>query len=247
MKDNSPVAFPSIMSTEMARAIVRQASEIDRAKSLVDANEPPFEIQVITLSTTELGTAKTIELPFKIGFGFRSVFVRDATDSNVQVSLRPYGPDQVNGDIPLKYNDSVVFPTRIPQAVLTWSAQTSKTMTLVFFLNGEFRSGSQVSSTAGGVSVTTGTAMAPSAPVAVGITAVQLLAASSTRKKATIGNPLGSGINLWISGTSAVTNAAGGFPGILLEPGDYYEFLNQGTLFGIASAASVNVTIQTET
>ena len=96
------------------------------------------------------------------------------------------------------------------------------------------------------MTVITGDAWTSGAPVACTTTAAQIVAASATRKMATIGNPRTSGVDVWIGGASTVDAEGGATPGILLEPGDYYEYRGQGALYGITAAGTCNVTVQTE-
>lgn len=216
-----------VMTLEMARQILKIASQQDTAAIMAAQADRSLETVVITIA---LDTATPIQTPYRVSFPFRSVFVRSATDSSVQVSLRPNTSDSIQGDIPLKNNDSIVFPSPLAEAYLTWTAQAGKSMTLVFFVSGEFRTGTQVSSTSGGVSITDGDAVSNQATATV-TTVAQLFAADTSRKKMMIVNA--SGVKIYL-GDVTTTDDSGTKIGIPMNPGDTYAWENTSACFAVS-------------
>jgi len=198
--------------------------------------------------TLDLTTAVSDQNPEVISFPFNGYVVESATDDSVslKLALNSYSKENTSQYKILKNNDSADSDTTFRKGFLMWDAQPGKTVTLVFFLGVKFRPGSLRSVLSGGVSVTTGSGMTPESPVAVTSAATLLQAANSNRKMLTVGNPRNSGNDMWVSGTTALTDENGAFPGVLLEPGDYYEFRGQGALYGITTSGTVNATLQTE-
>lgn len=206
-------------------------------------SELPFSIVEINLAEE-----RTIYDPLRISFPFRSVFVQAATDPNVELKLALGKRSLANlqDALPLKVNQYQNFGFMRGDAYLYWDAQPGKKMILIFVRDGDIKPGSTIQVTSGGVAITSGASMTPATPVSVTVTATKILSAASDRKKATIGNPRSSGVDVWVSGTSAVTTELGALPGILLEPGDYFEYDGQGDLYGITAGGSVALTLNVE-
>lgn len=217
---------PSIISNVLEREF-----EVDRAAIADGSNSPPLDIMVVDIDLT---TARTIENPYTIGFPFKSVFVRNATDSSVSIKLRPWSSDSLQGDITLKNNDSFLFGLSVARAFLSWGAQSGKTIQLIFSLRGEFRSGSQVSSTSGGVSISRGSAQSTSTFTFTAATATQIFSSNTTRKLGTWVNETGA--TVWI-GPSTVTNS-GSTKGVPVAPGQTLQWENSASLYGYSVAGS---------
>jgi len=219
-----------IMTRDLAAALLREMKLLKQAEIFEGNSGSPFEIQTMTLA---LDTAVTIGNPYKIGFPFKSVFVRTATDGSVAVTLRPQTPDSYQSGADLRLNDSLDFDQQQSQAYLTWTAQAGKSITLVFFVNASFQSGSQVSQTAGGVAIVDGSAFVESYPTLSAATAGVLLSTDTTRKIATIRNYSGQSIYV---GSSAITNS-GATIGEEIAPNGTFYWRNTATLYGYAATA----------
>lgn len=202
----------NFLSPEQAKAIVDGLSEAGRAALLLNSIDAPFEVAVMDFALT---TAQLETNPFQIGFPFRSVFVRDASDSTAEISLKVNSRDSGQGAIAIRRNDSIVFPRQQARGFLHWDAQSGKTMQLVFFVSGEFRSGSQISETGGGVAIVDGSA-ATQENATISATAAALLSADTDRKKAIIVNY--DAIDMYIGGDSSVTANAGASKQGLIVP-----------------------------
>lgn len=118
-----------------------------------------------------------------------------------------------------------------------WAAQSGKTITLQFFLNSDFRSGSQISQNSGGVSIVEGTSSSFASTTLSAATAAALgLGALSTRNVATYYNDTGA--VLFVGSDATVTNA-GATKGIPVQPGDSIVWKNTAALYGYSVAGGV--------
>lgn len=178
-----------------------------------------------------LSVARDINNPFEVLFPFRSVFVEQASDANTFFYLKPSNREDMQKPFRMGLKDSWGLPYQLPKCYLHWDAQVGKSVELVFFADGEFRSGSQISVTSGGVSITEGSTVTGPTQVilAAGVAAIiapQLL----TRKIATIQNK--SGGDLFI-GAASVT-ATGATEGIKVSNGNVIEWRNTGAIYGFS-------------
>lgn len=191
------------------------------------------EVRSLTLS---LDTAVLSTQPYAISFPFRSLYVVDATDSNVEISLRIATIDSFQDAIPLRENTSYVLPFSTSKAFLHWSAQTSKTIKILFFVHGEFSTNTVQSIQSGSVTTSDGVTVTEVAKATVATTAGALFAADSTRTKMLISN-FGA-VDIFLGGTSAVTLDTGGFPGIKLSPGSSFAWETVAACYAISNGVS---------
>ena len=213
------------MDPVTARLLVEKASELTLAQEYEASVDRPYKIQVLTI---DLSTQRLSTDPYKIGFQFQSVFVRDASDTATEVSMRPITRDDLQGAVPLRKNDALDFGQTINEAYLHWAAQTGKSVTLVFFLDAQFRSGSQLSQNAGGISINDGSAFTTARVDLTAATATAVVAANTSRKVASIQNNTGS--DVWF-GNASVANSGANL-GIKVGAGDVFEWRNTAALYG---------------
>lgn len=177
---------------------------------------------------------------YKVGRPFKSVFVATATDGNVVVQLIP-GAQNANSfqggnlvGVPLSLKDSFIAGRPQADGLIVWNNQPGKSITLVFALNSEVRSGSQTTTISGGVTTTDGSsvnstplgAAGTSGNLAATAAAAVLCPANSSRKVTTV----------QVSGGSARVGDASvalGGPGILVSGGDKFQWRNTGALYWI--------------
>ena len=216
----------------LARGDAQQQANIFRGNT-----QRPFAIQSMTLP---LDTAAGVGNPYKIGFPFRSIFVRTATDSITTVSLQPDSIDSFQSAVPLTINDSMDFETVVSSAFLTWTAQAGKTITLVFFVDAAFRSGSQLSVSSGGVSISEGTAVTTTLKTFVAATQLSVFASSTLRKVGTFQNNTGNSV--WM-GPTGVTNS-GSSIGIEVPAGGTFIWKNTAQLFGYSVLGGTGVIME---
>lgn len=217
----------AIMTQEMARAILGQVQDAARARIFEGTTQQPQQIQKIVLDLT---TARLETQPYQIKFPFRSFYVQDATDTIANIFVKPTTQDSVQSFFTVKKNDSWASDYPISSAFLHWDAQSGKSITLVFFSEAEFRSGSQISVTGGGVSIVEGSTYSQAALTFVAATQLQIFAADTTRKVGTFQNKTGASV--WVGG-AAVTNTTAYYE--VLNGADFI-WKNTGILYGYSVA-----------
>jgi hypothetical protein len=210
---------------DFAKSLLDRAGELGQAQILEGSTQAPLSIIPLTLA---LDTARLSSDPYKIGFPFKSIYVSAATDATTSVNFKPVTRDEVQGAIPLTLKDAHSFQKMINQGFLYWSAQPGKTITLMLLVDSEFRSGSQINLTAGGVSVTEGSSSTLVSVNLSAATAAIIVPQNVSRFASTIQNQTGG--DLWI-GDSTVTNA-GATQGIKIANGDSVNWRNTGALYG---------------
>jgi len=253
MDDQNKSITSLTIELRQAKDILNQILTKFYAQTRYSSDAVPFRQQrfVLSLDRNDPTTGEprgTISNPYKIGIPVTAIRCEDATDNSTEIKISMNGDStqQLENYTVMKKNDTVNFDTPAKSLYLTWDAQAAKTITLIAYVDVHFESGTQVSSIAGGVNITTGSGMTPETPVSVSSTATLIASADSDRKNLTVGNPRTSGIDIWVSGTSAVTSEGGANPGVLLEPGDYFVYQGQGDFYGISASGTCSVSIQKE-
>ena len=217
------------MDLDAAKALLERASELSQAQIIEGSTQRPFEMQSITLDLT---TARSVNDPFKIGFPYASLFVRSTTDSTVSVSFKPGSRDEFQSAVSIKQNDSMHFDRQMSEGYLYWTAQSGKSITIVFFVTARFQSGSQLVINAGGISIADGDTMSLNSVNLSAATAAAIAPALSTRRVATLQNQTGA--DLWV-GDSTVTNS-GATQGIKIADGATFYWRNLAALYGYSVA-----------
>lgn len=201
-----------------------------------NADQQPTDIQTVTIDLT---TARTLANPIRIGFPFKSYFVVASTGgANATFNLHYSTQDISAVGIPLSIKDSGILEFPVRQAYLTNAAQ-SGTMTILFSVTTEFRSGSQISLSSGGVSITEGSTLSTRTNVGLTLTsstASIILPADSSRKVETIQNFTGQ--TLWL-GDSTVTDLSGAKPGIQINDGDIFIWKNTAALYAYQNGSTL--------
>lgn len=207
---------------------LKMSAEIRRA-----SDQRPFQMQKVVIDLT---TARTESNAYILSLPMRSIFVRDATDSiaNVNLSMNDSDAQAVANAISLKINDSVDFGSQVSKIALTWEAQSGKSMTIYVFTEAAFRSGSQLSLSAGGVSINDGTSFTTTVVTLTAATASPLFASSSTRKIGIWRNDTGA--DVWL-GPSTVTNS-GSTKGFRVAAGETFQWRNTAALYAYSVGGS---------
>lgn len=200
----------------------RRSSQAQIAEGHAFGHKP---IQKIVIA---LDTEYTEQNPFPVPFPFRSVFVSAATDTSVTVYLRPNQPDPSSEDVPLTKKDSIDFSEAIAKGFLFWTAQPGKSITLHFFRDAAFRSGSQISQNSGGVSVSEGSNVGVPARKALTPGAAVSIAQNTNRFALTVYND--SPDTVYWAGDNTVTDS-GATKGMPLAPGASIKFLNTAAVY----------------
>lgn len=217
------------MTSEIAKAILMDMKLQRRAEIFDGTTVNPFEVQSLTL---DLSTARLSTDPLLIGFPFRSLFMRSATDNSVAVTFRPQTRDSFQSGVDLKLNDSLDFDIQQSGGYLSWAAQSGKSITIVFFVNARFVSGSQVSQTAGGVAIVDGSSFTRTVTTLAAATATSILSTDTTRKISNIQNNTGASIFV---GDSTITGS-GATVGYEVAAGSTFQWRNTAQLYAYSVA-----------
>lgn len=218
-----------VMNKTLAELILDSGYQNMEAALFKDKQALPFGIQSVTLS---LNTARDIGNPYKILFPHKSFYVVSATDVSTTVNYLPTTENSFQSALPIKQNDVWTSDRLISQGFLTWSAQTGKSITIVFFVESEFKSGSQISVTGGGVSLVDGSALVQSNPTLSAATITQILTSDTSRKVSFIQNLTGASI--WVGG-SAVSNT-GSNRGLEITNNAVFEWRATAALYAYSVA-----------
>jgi hypothetical protein len=220
------------------RALIKMADALDLARMAQNIENPSQEIQVFTI---DLGQPATEQRPFKVDFPFKSIFIRDATDTSVQIFLKPMTDNTSQGAVAMKINDSMTFGSRM-RASLFWNTQPSKTMTIVVLAASQFSSGTLNSQNAGGVSINDGSSATLAAVTLVAATVAAIVPVDTTRKTALVQNKTGSDLYL---GVDNQVLPSGTNEGILISAGQTITWRNTAALWAY-SVTGGKVTVLSE-
>lgn len=216
-----------IITPEVAQNIIDRLNEAANAKIFQGNTQRPFSVQSITLNLTT-GSVN----PYKIGGAFRSVFVVSATDTSTTINLQPNSADSYQSAIPMKLNDAWSSEYPISEAYLSWSAQSGKSITILLFVDSEFRPGSQISVVGGGVSISEGSAFTTSQVSLTAATATLVAASNSSRKLTSFQNNTGGPV--WFGGSSVSNTGAN--QGQRCEAGAIFYWRNSAALYAYSVA-----------
>lgn len=218
-----------VMTTQEAALLLNHALQLRNAQFFRNTKDNPVSVFPITLDLT---TAKHVNSPFIVGFPFKSFYVAHATDTNVVVEMKVNSNDEQQGKFPIRKNDAWASDSFVNKGFLSWEAQSGKSITIVFFLDSNFQSGSQISVTGGGVSIVDGSTISIPAKVtlAAGV-AGQIAPALSTRKVATIENT--SGADIYIGGATVNGTTV---RGIRVPADGIVKWQNTGALYAWSAA-----------
>jgi hypothetical protein len=217
----------------LAAAFTKALSD-QRKNEIIDGrNEDREVLRKVVLSSAQLGTARLEENTsgwFKIPFEFKSVRVQAASGADVYVELVVGKNILGRSSARLRLNDTIDLGY-LRQGWLWWPAQSGESMEIIFGVDINFRQGSQISQSSGGVTISEGTDLETVAVATVTSTAAALVATDTTRVVSTIQNNGGVDIFLGDSTVTALT-------GIKLAPGGIYDHKNADALYAITSGAS---------
>lgn len=204
------------------RAILagNRAKEDAEIFGAINLNEQEFRVITIPLTTAALDTN-----PYVVGFPFRSFIVLDATDSNVSVDIRMNTRDTFQDKLTVKRGGTMKLPAPISKAYISWAAQSGKTITIGFFVRGEFATNILNLVNSGGVVISEGGSHSLGAITLVAATATVIFSADTTRTCGTFRNE--SGASIWV-GPSTVLNTTG----FEVKTGEIFEWKNTSALYG---------------
>lgn len=214
------------MSNVDAKARVQQKRQDSNAYVRDLQQNPQSLFQRVTLDLT---TARTEADAYSIPFGFKSCYVELATDTSTMISMKPNGRRSNSGFLQLGRKDVIEFENRIDSCYLYWSAQSGKSITLVFMFDASFKSGSQISQNSGGVSISEGSSFDAQTTITLAAaTAAIIIPSNLDRKVCTLENNTGADIFI---GSSTVTSL-GATRGLKVGAGSQIIWKNTSALYG---------------
>lgn len=220
-----------ILTPDQVAKLLNMADLVERARIFEGKTQKPFAVQAVTL---DLSTARLETNPYRVNFPFRSVYVQDTTDRSTEISVKLISDDSIQSAFKLRQNDALSNSYPFPGAVFYWDAQASKSITLVFFIDAEFRSGKIITQSTGGVTLSDGSTFGPPTRVTLSAaTAAVILPANPDRITATVQN--NTGADLFIAGDNTVTNS-GATRGISVSNGEKIVVRNTAALYGYSVA-----------
>jgi hypothetical protein len=225
---------PSVQ--EIAQAVIERLDEGFRARIVQSSTDAPRNFQKLTLDLT---TERLETDPFTVGFPFRSVAVEEASDTTAYLYLKPHSRDSGQEAKKLRDGDSLNIGNGVAKAFLHHPAQAGKSITLIFFVDADFKSGRQVNVNSGGVSINDGSAFATSQVALAAGAATLVLASDTSRKVAYVQNTTVASV---FRGASTVTDA-GANKGIEEVAGNTIEWRNTAALY-LYTAAGGSVTVE---
>lgn len=231
--------MPEQIDNETVRALIEALTAGNKAFIYRGNTEQPFAIQVLTLDLT---TVRLSTDPLKLKFPFKTLYVQSATDGTVTVNVRPDTDASYQSAVPIKLNDVLKFDHPVSSVNIHWDAQSSKSITLIFFVDADFSSGSLISSLSGAIKVTEGNSFLMSVVNLAAATAGIVFAASATRIVSTLQNNTGAPI--WV-GPSTVA-ASGANLGYEVPAGGTFQWKNTAVLYAISTlGGDVHITEET--
>lgn len=202
----------------------RQLQSADQAALFANTVNAGQEVRVVTF---DLSTAQLETNPKPLGFAFKSFIVLSATDSSVTLNMRLATRDTYQDKISItNLISGFKLPYPVQGAYFDWTAQSGKSITIVFFRSGEMSinrvTQSQGNTVSEGSTVTTSALVTLTAATAGAIFPV--LASRNTGVAQNI-----TGGDIWV-GDSSVTNS-GATTGIKFANGERIVWKNTAALY----------------
>jgi hypothetical protein len=211
---------------DASKALVERANELDQASIEVKKALRPQNVFKIVL---DLSKAKPEGDAYVINKPFKSFTMQKSTSPSALISVRPTTNTSEQDAFDVGPKDSWGVSMSVPKAYIHWDAQPGVVVTLVFFSDAEFRSGSQLSLNAGGVSINEGSSITQLAPVVLApATITQIMPQNLFRNVGLVINDTAADMYV---GDATVTNA-GATKGMILKAGDTLKWRNTAALFG---------------
>ena len=211
----------------LQRLIIEKLDEPRRAQIAVDRADRPANIIRLNINLNEDYTELS---PRKIGYAFRSIYVEHCDNPSAKIKVKPITNEAHQSYFSMGYKDSWAVDRAIPDAYLFWEKQVGW-VTLILFTDSEFNSGSQVSITAGGLSISEGSSAALTNQTLVAATASEILPQNFFRKTATVVNDTGDDIFLGENNTVNATTKKG----VPIQNGDSFKWRNSAALYAYST------------
>lgn len=225
----------SVLTKEDALLILQTFQDQSNAALVRSKSDTPFEVRSFTIDLT---TAKARNQAMEINCPHKSFYVAAASDTAVKINMIPDTKDDYQDVIPLTLRDSGFYQFPKSKALFYWDAQPAKTVTILFFVSLEFRSGSNVTQVSSSVDANS---VSNLTPVSVDTTAGGVLVVAQDLNTKVI-NLYNDGPNTCFLGASGVT-AVNGFP---LLSGQTVIIKNTAAIYGITSVGTATIRILKE-
>lgn len=228
------------MNRDQALLLLKEALLPDLASMSLSRSGEPTKFQSITIdlsSTTFGGQVVSRNNPYEFNIPFKAFLVTDATDTNANVNMLVGSRESNVESIPVSLAKvkEMQLNFKTDKFYLYWTAQTGKSITILFAIDAEISSGVQSQENV----ISEGSSFVQATAVSVLATATQILASDNDRAVTTICN---NGSETVYIGDSSVTIA----DGLPLQPNAYKEVRNKGTVYGIVAGVSSEVRILNE-
>jgi len=217
----------SYIDSKVARERLASMSAGDLANIFNSDAQKPFGIQSVVLDLT---IERLESNPYQINFPFKSIYVQSTSDSSVSTNFKPNTQDSFQSAIKLDQNFCINFQDPVSSGNLFWSAQSGKSITIIFLVSGEVRPGKIVSVTSGGLTVSEGTSFSNSIVTLAANTPGIVAASNSTRSVSTIQNNTGGPI--WF-GPLTVSNTGANL-GFQVGIGQNFIWKNTAVLYAVS-------------
>lgn len=229
MKDDLNNRFGAQEGRRIVEALSRgDKAYIERAAQL---NPTAIRVQTFTLTTAPTN-------PVSVGFAFKSVYVVAASDAGASISLKPFSDSDNNDYVPLALKDVLAFDQPVNKCFINWTSQSGKTITVVFFTDAKFTSGSFVNESTSSLD---GNSINDYASIAVSTTLANLVDNTSRNVISIVNN----GPDAGYVGGSGVLATPGSEKGYYLSVGSTIIYNNSAAIY-FASQGTSNLMIQTE-
>lgn len=213
------------------RALLARVAEVDQASIAIQRADRNQSIKRIVL---DLSKERDELNPLLINFEFKSLYVERADQKSAEFFFKPV-TDQLNQDyVGLGLKDSWTTNQVVPKAYLFWPKQNGL-LTLVVFIDSEFRSGSQLAVNTGQLKALNfdGDFVETAAVTTLAANTRAIIApAKLDRGVAVLQNR--TGVELFV-GDNTVEVAGNPKEGILLMPNQTFEWRNTGALYGVSA------------
>ncbi len=233
MQDNS--YLKQIFATQ--QMIIDRLREPELAQVAIDKATRPLSILEIKIDFSK----PVSELaPQRIGHAFKSMYFQNSDNPKNVILVKPSTTDAHQSSFELGYKDVWTVDRTLNDAFIYWPAGQTGTGKLILFTDSNFKSGSQVSITAGGLSISEGSSAALTNQTLTAATASEILPQNFFRKTATVVNDTGDNIFLGENNTVNATTKKG----VPIANGDSFKWRNSAALYAYSTGGGKLIVLE---
>lgn len=235
MQDNS--YLKELFATQ--QMIIDRLREPELAQVAIDKATRPVSILEIQIDFSK----PVSELaPQRIGHAFKSMYFQNSDNPKNVILVKPSTTDAHQSAFELGYKDVWTVDRTLNDAFIYWPAGQTGTGKLILFTDSNFKSGSQLSLTAGGLSISEGSSAALSSVTLAAGVAAEIAPVNNFRKTRVIQNV--SGGDIFVGPTNSVN--ATSVQGIKLADGGSINWRNSAALYAFSVAGGKIVSLEEE-